>query len=166
LRSGSVSLRLYPHLDLEPTNTVAELRAQARLAEDAGFDGLMVSEHHNGFAGYLPNPIQAAGWLLEATESTWGRDAGPLPDDPAIQWCVANPIPVLSAANSPAACRRAAAADVGLLFDSLTAVDRCKALATTYREAGGHGPIALIRRASRRSRRGGALPRSPKLWSC
>jgi len=58
---GSVSLRLYPHNDLPAGEVVEELRRQARAAESAGFDGVMVSEHHGGFAGYLPNPIQTAG---------------------------------------------------------------------------------------------------------
>jgi alkanesulfonate monooxygenase SsuD/methylene tetrahydromethanopterin reductase-like flavin-dependent oxidoreductase (luciferase family) len=213
-----VSLRLYPHADLPAEKVVDELLAQARLGENCGFDGLMVSEHHNGFAGYLPNPIQAAGWLLDATRSAWaapcplllplrpaalvaeeiawlaarfpgrvavglaagsleadftiadttkedltarfaegmatvsamllGRDAGPLPDDQAIARCAGNPVPVVSAAMSPAACRRAADAGVGLLFDSLTTVARCRELVDVYRDAGGDGPVVLIRRAS------------------
>lgn len=73
---GSVSLRLYPHLDLPAPAIVDELRAQAALAAQHGFDGVMTSEHHGGFAGYLPNPIQAAGWCLEAMASGW---AAPCP---------------------------------------------------------------------------------------
>jgi alkanesulfonate monooxygenase SsuD/methylene tetrahydromethanopterin reductase-like flavin-dependent oxidoreductase (luciferase family) len=68
---GSVSLRLYPHNELPAPGVVAELRAQARAGEASGFDGVMVSEHHGGFAGYLPNPIQTAGFLLDATEHVW-----------------------------------------------------------------------------------------------
>ncbi len=68
---GSVSLRLYPHNDLPAPDVVEELRRQARAGEAAGFDGVMVSEHHGGFAGYLPNPIQTAGFLLDATDSVW-----------------------------------------------------------------------------------------------
>jgi alkanesulfonate monooxygenase SsuD/methylene tetrahydromethanopterin reductase-like flavin-dependent oxidoreductase (luciferase family) len=217
LRKDSVSLRLYPHLGLPPTQVVAELLAQARLAEDVGFDGLMTSEHHNAFAGYLPNPIQVAGWVLDVTDRAWaapcplllplrpaaivaeeiawlaarfpgrvgvglaagsleadfeiagttkdnltqryaeamtavsgmllGREAGVLSDDPAIRQCTTDPIPVVSAAMSPAACRRAATAGVGLLFDSLTKIGRCRELVDIYRDAGGSGPIALIRRA-------------------
>lgn len=217
LHSGSMSLRLYPHLELSPVDVVAELLAQARLGEQAGFDGFMTSEHHNGFAGYLPNPIQVAGWVLDSTDRAWaapcplllplrptalvaeeiawlaarfpgrvavgtaagsleadfdiagttkddltrryadalttlsamllGRDPGPLLDDPAISRCATHPVPVVSAAMSPAACRRAAQAGVGLLFDSLTTVSRCRELADAYRDAGGAGPIALIRRA-------------------
>ncbi len=67
LAPRSVSLRMYPHA-LPAAGIVSELRDQAALAERAGFDGLMTSEHHGGFRGYVPNPLQLAGWLLEATE--------------------------------------------------------------------------------------------------
>lgn len=50
--------------------------AQARLAAEAGFDGVMTSEHHGGFAGYMPNPLQVAGWLLESMDRGW---AAPCP---------------------------------------------------------------------------------------
>src|SRR5437660_7155847 len=71
LAEGSLSLRLYPHLDRPATAVVDELRAQAALAAEHGFDGVMTSEHHNGFYGYIPNPLQIAGWLLEAMPSGW-----------------------------------------------------------------------------------------------
>ncbi len=76
LAPGSVSLRLYPHDDLAAPAIVDELRAQAALGADAGFDGVMTSEHHGGFAGYLPNPLQAAGWCLEMMTDGW---AAPCP---------------------------------------------------------------------------------------
>ncbi len=76
LAPGSVSLRLYPHADVDAPGIVAELRAQAGLAADVGFDGVMTSEHHGGFPGYLPNPLQAAGWCLEAMTRGW---AAPCP---------------------------------------------------------------------------------------
>jgi alkanesulfonate monooxygenase SsuD/methylene tetrahydromethanopterin reductase-like flavin-dependent oxidoreductase (luciferase family) len=76
LGRGSVSLRLYPHDGLDAPVIVAELRAQAALAVAAGFDGVMTSEHHGGFPGYLPNPLQAAGWCLEAMDHGW---AAPCP---------------------------------------------------------------------------------------
>jgi alkanesulfonate monooxygenase SsuD/methylene tetrahydromethanopterin reductase-like flavin-dependent oxidoreductase (luciferase family) len=59
-------MRLYPHGDLPADAVVAELCTQAALATQNGFAGVMVSEHHGGFAGYLPNPLQLAGWLLDA----------------------------------------------------------------------------------------------------
>lgn len=73
--AGSVSLRLYPH-DLPPDKTVAVMRAQAAHAASVGFDGIMTSEHHGGFAGYMPNPLQAAGWALESMGTGW---AAPCP---------------------------------------------------------------------------------------
>jgi alkanesulfonate monooxygenase SsuD/methylene tetrahydromethanopterin reductase-like flavin-dependent oxidoreductase (luciferase family) len=74
---GSVSLRLYPHLDLPSAAAIVdEVRAQAALAAASGFDGVMTSEHHGGFAGYLPNPLQVAGWCLEAMAGGW---AAPCP---------------------------------------------------------------------------------------
>ena len=36
----------------------------------------MTSEHHGGFPGYLPNPLLAAGWCLEAMPHGW---AAPCP---------------------------------------------------------------------------------------
>lgn len=71
LAPGSISLRLYPHLDRQPAAVIEELRFQAALAARHGFDGVMVSEHHAGFYGYLPNPQQAAGWCLEAMATGW-----------------------------------------------------------------------------------------------
>src|SRR5580704_15063581 len=76
LAAGSVSLRLYPHHDLPATEIVTELRVQSALAVEHGFDGVMTSEHHGGFAGYLPNPLQAAGWCLDAMAAGW---AAPCP---------------------------------------------------------------------------------------
>src|SRR3954454_23676272 len=195
---GSVSLRLYPHGDLPATQIIDELRVQAALGARHGFDGVMTSEHHGGFHGYLPNPLQLAGWCLEAMPSGWaapcplllplrpaalvveevawlaarfpgrvglgvaagsleqdftvmgldkadltrrfadalatvaaalsGRADGGLAADPAVSRCVTDPVPVLSAAMSVTACRRAAGLGVGLLVDSLAPTDRCREL--------------------------------------
>ncbi|MCU1484302.1 MAG: class flavin-dependent oxidoreductase [Actinomycetia bacterium] len=70
-----VMVLLSPH-DGAPTDVLAELIAQARLAEAVGFDGVLVGEHHGGLAGYLPNPLQVAGWILEQTDRIV---AGPCP---------------------------------------------------------------------------------------
>jgi alkanesulfonate monooxygenase SsuD/methylene tetrahydromethanopterin reductase-like flavin-dependent oxidoreductase (luciferase family) len=215
--AGSVSLRCYPHLDLPAPEIVAELCAQAALAVEHGFDGVMTSEHHGGFAGYLPNPLQTAGFALDAMRAGWaapcplllplrpaalvieetawlaarypgqvglgvaagalpidfeimdttmddltaryaaalsfvaqvlsGGDAGPLAGDPAIARCHDHPIPVVSAAGSVTAARRAAAVGVGLVFDSLSTPARCRELVDAYRDAGGAGSCVLIRRA-------------------
>ena len=68
---GSVSLRLYPHNELAAPSVVAELSAQARLGLRGGFDGVMTSEHHGGFSGYLPNPLQMATFVLEENPTGW-----------------------------------------------------------------------------------------------
>jgi alkanesulfonate monooxygenase SsuD/methylene tetrahydromethanopterin reductase-like flavin-dependent oxidoreductase (luciferase family) len=72
---GSVSLRLYPHAG-PAAECVAELRRQVALAERAGFDGVMVSEHHGGFPGYWPSPLLVSAWALESTRALW---AAPCP---------------------------------------------------------------------------------------
>ena len=68
---GSVSLRLYPHQLDEPTAVLDELQYQADLATRSGFDGVMLSERHGGAWGQIPNPLQAAGWLLGAMPGGW-----------------------------------------------------------------------------------------------
>jgi alkanesulfonate monooxygenase SsuD/methylene tetrahydromethanopterin reductase-like flavin-dependent oxidoreductase (luciferase family) len=218
---GSVSFRSYPHGDLDAgdldaTEIVDELRAQAATARRCGFDGVMTSEHHAGFAGYVPNPLQLAGFLLEAMPSGWaapcplllplrppalvaeetawlaarfpgrvglgvaagalpidfevmdltmddltgrfargleqvarligGHDSGPLAADPAIARCRERPIPLLSAAASVTAVRRAANHGCGLLFDSLVTPQRCRTLVDAYRAAGGTASVVLVRR--------------------
>lgn len=66
-----MSLRLYAHTGLGATAVVDELVTQGTLGLAHGFDGVMTSEHHNGFSGYLPNPLQLAGWCLDASDSGW-----------------------------------------------------------------------------------------------
>ena len=66
--------RLYPH-DLPATDQVEVLRRQARRASEIGYDGVMVSEHHADFPGYLPNPVQLAGLLLDGCPPAGWRPA-------------------------------------------------------------------------------------------
>jgi alkanesulfonate monooxygenase SsuD/methylene tetrahydromethanopterin reductase-like flavin-dependent oxidoreductase (luciferase family) len=213
---GSVSFRSYPHDDLDAPAILDELCAQAALAAAHGFDGVMTSEHHGGFAGYLPNPLQLAGFLLDAMPEGWaapcplllplrptalvaketawldarfpgrvgigvaagalpvdfevmgtdmdglagrfgaalstltaalrGEAEGALAGDAAIARTRTRPIPVLSAAASKTAARRAAAAGAGLLFDSLVTPGHVRALVDEYHGAGGTQPCVLIRR--------------------
>ncbi len=213
---GSISIRLYPHNELRAPDIVRELCSQAALALDAGFDGVMTSEHHGGFSGYLPNPIQVAtfilaertfGWAapapvllplrptaMVAEELAWlqarfpdrvglgvaagaleldftvmgcsladavprfkaelpwlvamlrGEDLGELSGDRALQACRTSPVPVLSAAASEAAARRAARVGAGILIDGMGTPDRARALCAAYDAAGGTHPKVLIRR--------------------
>jgi alkanesulfonate monooxygenase SsuD/methylene tetrahydromethanopterin reductase-like flavin-dependent oxidoreductase (luciferase family) len=216
--AGSVSLRLYPHNDLPADRIVAVLREQAALAAQVGFDGVMTSEHHGGFGGYMPNPVQMAGWLLEAMAQGWaapcplllplrpwalvaeelawlaarfpgrvglgvaagsleddftimgtnkdnlvarfaeglnavtaalsGRDGGVIAGDIAIRRCADHPVPVVSAAMSLAAVRRAAVAGAGLLYAGVSSHAHCREMTDAYRAAGGTGPVILVRRVA------------------
>jgi len=215
--AGSVSFRSHPNQGLGPAETIAELRAQAALAVEHGFDGVMTSEHHGGFAGYLPNPLQLAGFLLDAMPRGWaapcplllplrpaalvaeetawlaarfpgrvglgvaagalavdfdimgvimdgltarfaaglelvtdalrGEAIGPLAADAALAQCREQPIPVVSAAASVTAARRAARVGAGLLFDSLVTPERVRELIDAYRGTGGAASCVLVRRA-------------------
>jgi len=213
---GSVSIRLYPHNELPADAIVSELCAQAALALDSGFDGVMTSEHHGGFAGYMAQPLQmasfvlaehATGWAaaaplllplrstaLVAEEVAWlqarhrgrvglgvaagalpldfaatgvsqadaidrfktelprlvamlrGEELGDLDGDPALRACRAAPVPVLSAAVSVAAARRAARCGAGILMEGMSAPARLARLTQAFEEAGGTGSKVLIRR--------------------
>jgi len=68
---GSISLRLYPHNECSASEIVDQLCAQAAIASECGFDGVMTSEHHGGFAGYLPNPLQTSGFQLASMSRGW-----------------------------------------------------------------------------------------------
>jgi alkanesulfonate monooxygenase SsuD/methylene tetrahydromethanopterin reductase-like flavin-dependent oxidoreductase (luciferase family) len=213
---GSVSIRLYAHDELPAPDVIAELCHQARLATDHGFDGVMTSEHHGGLPGYLPNPLQLTGFILDETDRGWaapcplvlplrpaalvaeetawldarhpgrvglGVAAGALPldfaamgidaeesvprfkaelpriahmlrgqelqgldGDAALARLADRPIPVVSAASSPEACRRAAQCQVGILLDGMTSSERVARLCAEYDRAGGKASKVLIRR--------------------
>lgn len=213
---GSISLRLYPHHELDAGAILGELVDQAALGLTSGFDGIMVSEHHGGFPGYLPNPLQVCGFILEATGAGWvapcplllplrptaqvaeeiawlgarhpgrvglgvaagalpldfeamevataeavprfkqrlprivellhGRNLGRLGGDRALQECGRRPIPVLSAAASTAAAKRAAACGAGILTEGMSSVAGLRRICDAYDAAGGSGSKVAIRR--------------------
>jgi alkanesulfonate monooxygenase SsuD/methylene tetrahydromethanopterin reductase-like flavin-dependent oxidoreductase (luciferase family) len=215
LAIGSVSLRLYPH-DLDAVGQLEVLRRQATLGVAAGYDGVMVSEHHADFPGYLPNPIALSqtllatmpqGWAaacplllpmqpyaLVAEQLAWlsaaypgrvgagfaagalpidfelaevpfaeiverfktalpkvvaalrGADPSPLGRDRAVARCAEHPLPMVIAAQSGPAVRRAALLDVGVLYDSLQSAARSRQLSDAFDEAGGRAAKILIRR--------------------
>lgn len=72
---GSISIRLYPHNELAADAIVGELCGQAGLALRSGFDGVMTSEHHGGFAGYMAQPLQMATFILEENTTGWAAAA-------------------------------------------------------------------------------------------
>jgi alkanesulfonate monooxygenase SsuD/methylene tetrahydromethanopterin reductase-like flavin-dependent oxidoreductase (luciferase family) len=67
---GSICYKPYV-CDGDATARIDDLLAQASAAERVGFDGVTISEHHLGFPGYFPNPLQAANWILERTARVW-----------------------------------------------------------------------------------------------
>jgi alkanesulfonate monooxygenase SsuD/methylene tetrahydromethanopterin reductase-like flavin-dependent oxidoreductase (luciferase family) len=71
LKHGSIFTVFNLHHGLSAADAVSELRWQARRAVELGFDGVGLSEHHAGFPGYLPNPLQSAGLLLSELPSGW-----------------------------------------------------------------------------------------------
>jgi alkanesulfonate monooxygenase SsuD/methylene tetrahydromethanopterin reductase-like flavin-dependent oxidoreductase (luciferase family) len=212
----SVSLRLYPHNELDAIDISSTIVEQAALALRLGFDGVMVSEHHGGFAGYLCNPIQTAGFMLAASDRGWvapspvllplrpaalvaeeiawmearfpgrvglglaagalpldfdvmdlslddaiprfkrdlprvvamlrGEDLGDLRGDKALIRCAEHPIPVLSAAVSPTAARRAARVGAGIILEAMSTVARQRELCDAFDASGGTQPKVLIRR--------------------
>jgi alkanesulfonate monooxygenase SsuD/methylene tetrahydromethanopterin reductase-like flavin-dependent oxidoreductase (luciferase family) len=71
LTHGSIFVVFNLHQELDPTTAFGELRRQAVRAVELGFDGIALSEHHAGFPGYLPNPLQAAGLLLTHLPRGW-----------------------------------------------------------------------------------------------
>ncbi|HEX3840176.1 MAG TPA: LLM class flavin-dependent oxidoreductase [Acidimicrobiales bacterium] len=214
--AGSISLRLYPHNERDAGGIIRELCDQAKLGLAGGFDGIMASEHHGGFAGYLPNPLQLSSFILEENQTGWvapcpvilplrpvaqlaeeiawldarrpgrvglgvaagalpldfeamgvpfgeavprfkaglprivdmlqGRDLGVLEADRALRGCASSPVPVLSAAASTAAARRAAGCGAGLLTEGMSSVKRLRSFCDAYDEAGGIGSKVIIRR--------------------
>jgi len=54
---------------------VSELCAQAGVALRGGFDGVMTSEHHGGFAGYMAQPLQMASFVLAEHATGWAAAA-------------------------------------------------------------------------------------------
>jgi alkanesulfonate monooxygenase SsuD/methylene tetrahydromethanopterin reductase-like flavin-dependent oxidoreductase (luciferase family) len=212
---GSISIRLYAGAQ-DAAGILADLLEQARQSDAAGFDGVTVSEHHGGFPGNLPNPLQVSGWVLEecprvwaapgplllplrpaalvAEETAWlavrfpgrvalgvapgsleqdftiagsalddtlaqrfdaglvlvaaalaGRAGSPLAGDQALTALAPGVIPVVSAAMSRTAVRRAARRGVGLLTDGFSGQERLRQLIDWYLEEGGHGPLVLTR---------------------
>jgi alkanesulfonate monooxygenase SsuD/methylene tetrahydromethanopterin reductase-like flavin-dependent oxidoreductase (luciferase family) len=213
---GSISMRLYPHNELGAADVISEICLQAGLALANGFDGVMTSEHHGGFAGYMCNPLQMTSFILEDHEQGWaapspmvlplrptaqvaeevawlnarhpgrvglgvcagalpldfeamdvplseavprfkaalpeivdmlrGRNLRGLDGDQALQLGATAPIPVLSAAASTTAARRAAGCGAGILMEGMSTVERLTSFCAAYDEAGGTQSKVLIRR--------------------
>ncbi len=75
-----------------------------------------------------------------------GKELQGLEGDRALARLADRPIPVLSAASSPEACRRAARSQVGILLDGMTSSERAARLCAEYDRAGGAAGKTVIRR--------------------
>ena len=154
---GSIALRIYPHEELTAPDMVTEMRAQARLAVEHGFDGVMLAEHHGGFTGYLPNPLQVASWLLDAMPAGWAAPCPMLlPLRPAM--LVAEEVAWL-AARFPGRVGVGVAA--GALADDFEVLDVSRADLTARFAAGLAGLAAALRGGA-----GGALSRDAAIARC
>ena len=97
-----------------PNATWAKVKAAAQ-----GANVFVYLGHGNGWPSiYAPFQMltkdglgpRFAQALAELSDRLLGRDPGPLSLDPAVARCAMHPLPMVSAAMSPAAARRAAAA--------------------------------------------------------
>jgi hypothetical protein len=75
-----------------------------------------------------------------------GRELGRLAEDRALRQCAETPIPVLSAAGSTGAARRAAACGAGILTDGMSSVTQLKRICDAYDASGGTRSKIIIRR--------------------
>jgi len=73
---GSVAVGLHPIVGLDGREQAAAIVEQACEAEQAGFSGVTLSEHHGGFPGYMGLPALACNCIVGATERIW---SGPAP---------------------------------------------------------------------------------------
>lgn len=74
-----------------------------------------------------------------------GAVVSDLSRDHAVARCRDRPVPVISAAMSAVAVRRAARCGAGVIGSSMLSVDQERKLGEAYRQAGGSGPEVLLR---------------------
>ncbi|HEY4887380.1 MAG TPA: LLM class flavin-dependent oxidoreductase [Candidatus Dormibacteraeota bacterium] len=74
--AGGISVGIHAEA-ATPREVIEDLIEQARIADQAGYDGVSVSEHHGGFGGYVPSPLQVVGWVLSSMSRSWAA-TGPL----------------------------------------------------------------------------------------
>jgi alkanesulfonate monooxygenase SsuD/methylene tetrahydromethanopterin reductase-like flavin-dependent oxidoreductase (luciferase family) len=106
------------------------------LALDFEAMGLDVSDAPARFKAELPRIVK----MLR------GEDLGELEGDRALADCGDRPVPVLSAAVSVAAARRAAVSGAGLILEGMSDRVRLSELCAAYAAAGGTMPRIVIRR--------------------
>jgi alkanesulfonate monooxygenase SsuD/methylene tetrahydromethanopterin reductase-like flavin-dependent oxidoreductase (luciferase family) len=136
--------------------SVLPLRRPVPVAEDlAWLAALYPGRVGAGFVpGYQRRDFDLVGADFEARQATFWTDVAtvrhtlgpdsPLAADPAL--AAAADVPVLAGIGGPVGARRAARTGVGLLLTSLRPPAEQRPVVEAYREAGGTGPVMLIRR--------------------
>jgi alkanesulfonate monooxygenase SsuD/methylene tetrahydromethanopterin reductase-like flavin-dependent oxidoreductase (luciferase family) len=84
--------------------------------------------------------------LADVATVLQGGDASAFGDDQAIAELAGSPVPVVSAASSATACRRAAELGTGIMLESQIRSDVARRMVDTYLDSGGRGPRVLQRR--------------------
>src|SRR4051812_14163558 len=112
--------------------------------------GLGTGGHDLDFRMYRIERERLAERVEPVLASVAAHLGGVAPDDElgldfAVARCRTDPVPVVSAAMSPEAARRAARCGVGIIGSSLTTLPRERELGEEHRAAGGTGPQVLIR---------------------
>jgi alkanesulfonate monooxygenase SsuD/methylene tetrahydromethanopterin reductase-like flavin-dependent oxidoreductase (luciferase family) len=143
-----------------PCPLVLPLRPAAMVAEEIAW----LDARHPGrvglgvAAGALPLDFSAMGMdvneaaprfkaeLRKVARLLRGEELQGLEGDRALARLADRPIPVLSAASSPEACRRAARCRVGILLDGMTPSEQAARLCVEYDRAGGSAGKTVIRR--------------------
>jgi alkanesulfonate monooxygenase SsuD/methylene tetrahydromethanopterin reductase-like flavin-dependent oxidoreductase (luciferase family) len=143
-----------------PCPLVLPLRPAAMVAEEIAW----LDARHPGrvglgvAAGALPLDFAAMGMdiaeavprfkaeLPSVARLLRGQELQGLARDRALAGLAGRAIPILSAASSPEACRRAARCEVGILLDGMTSSEQVGRLCGEYDRAGGAAGKVLIRR--------------------
>jgi alkanesulfonate monooxygenase SsuD/methylene tetrahydromethanopterin reductase-like flavin-dependent oxidoreductase (luciferase family) len=149
-----------PRIWVAPFPLLLPLRPAGLVAEEVAWLSAMYPRRValGVAAGSLPQDFEIAGTELGPdlaerfsaglqllAAAVRGDAPGALAGDPAVQRCRDEPVPLLSAAMSHTAARRAAANGCGVLTDSVSGIGRLREVADTYLAAGGAGPIVTTR---------------------
>jgi alkanesulfonate monooxygenase SsuD/methylene tetrahydromethanopterin reductase-like flavin-dependent oxidoreductase (luciferase family) len=161
LQLASWLLANVPRVWVAPFPLLLPLRPAGLVAEEVAWLSALYPDRValGVAAGSLPQDFEIAevplddglarrfsdGLTLLASALRGEAAAGALGDDPAIQRCLDHPVPLLSAAMSHTAARRAAANGCGVLTDSVSSIGRLREVAGTYFDSGGTGPLVTTR---------------------
>ena len=160
LQLASWLLSRVPRIWVAPFPLLLPLRPAGLVAEEVAWLSAMYPRRValGVAAGSLPQDFAIAGTELGPglasrfdgglqllAAALRGDALGALAGDPAVQRCRDEPVPLLSAAMSHTAARRAAANGCGVLTDSVSSIGRLREVADSYFDGGGTGPVVTTR---------------------